>query len=69
MPELVLEELEAQIKQLSELCESLAREKETLQQKQDQWLTERARLVEKGELTRGKLEGILQRLKTLEKCA
>jgi cell division protein ZapB len=61
-----LEALEQKIDELIKLCELLARENRALRSQQHAWATERARLIEKNELAKSKVESMISRLKSLE---
>jgi cell division protein ZapB len=61
-----LELLEYKIDELIKLCELLARENRALRSQQNSWATERARLIEKNELAKSKVESMISRLKSLE---
>ena len=61
-----LESLEQKINELIDLCQLLARENRALRTQQSHWTTERARLIEKNELAKTKVEAMISRLKSLE---
>ena len=61
-----LETLESRINELITLCEQLARENGALRAQQTTWTTERAKLIEKNELAKSKVESMISRLKSLE---
>jgi cell division protein ZapB len=61
-----LETLERKVNELIELCSTLARENRALRAQQHNWSTERARLIEKNELAKSKVEAMISRLKSLE---
>jgi cell division protein ZapB len=58
--------LEQKIDELIQLCEVLNNENHILKAKESNWAIERARLVEKNELARVKIEAMITRLKSLE---
>ena len=58
--------LEKRIDDLAELCASLQMENKSLRNQQTGLVEERARLIEKNELARTKVEQMIQRLKSLE---
>ncbi len=58
--------LESQLDQLIKICELLANENALLRERQSSLVTERAKLIEKNELARNKVESIIGRLKILE---
>ena len=61
-----LDALEARLDQLVSRCEELSREKAALIDRERQWTHERARLIEKQEHMRSRLESMVVRLRTLE---
>jgi cell division protein ZapB len=61
-----LETLEQKIDELIKHCELLARENRALRGQQNAWATERARLIERNELAKSKVESMIGRLKSLE---
>ena len=61
-----LETLESRINELITLCEQLAHENGALRAQQTTWTTERAKLIEKNELAKSKVESMISRLKSLE---
>ena len=58
--------LETKLDQLVQLCDSLQRDNQKLRAKESSWLQERARLIEKNELARTRVEAMITRLKSLE---
>ena len=58
--------LEQKLDELIRLCEVLNNENHLLKSKESNWAMERARLVEKNELARVKIEAMIVRLKSLE---
>lgn len=58
--------LEHQIDQLIYRCQQLEQENKSLRQQEQQWKRERAKLVEKNELARTRVEAMIHRLKALE---
>lgn len=58
--------LEAKIDELIDLCEVLTRENRALRAQQQNWTTERAKLIEKNELAKSRVESMITRLKALE---
>lgn len=61
--------LELKIDELIKLCDVLKTENNTLKNRESNWTQERARLVEKNELARSKIESMILRLKSLEQNA
>ena len=58
--------LESKIDELIELCTVLTRENRALRAQQQNWTTERAKLIEKNELAKSRVESMITRLKALE---
>jgi cell division protein ZapB len=58
--------LESKIDELIELCSVLTRENRALRAQQQNWTTERAKLIEKNELAKSRVESMITRLKALE---
>lgn len=58
--------LETRMQDLIGLCSKLHMENQTLKNQQGSLVEERARLIEKNELARSKVEQMIQRLKSLE---
>jgi len=61
-----LDTLERKINELIELCQALSRENRALRSRQHSWSAERAKLIEKNELAKTKVESMISRLKSLE---
>ena len=61
-----LDSLERKVNELIELVQVLSRENKALRSRQHTWSTERAKLIEKNELAKGKVESMISRLKSLE---
>ena len=61
----VLVRIESQLDELIDLCEKLARENDLLRVREESWLQERARLVEKNDIARSRVEAMIVRLKGL----
>ncbi len=61
-----LDALERKVNELIELCTVLSRENRALRGRQNTWSTERAKLIEKNELAKSKVESMISRLKSLE---
>ena len=59
-------ELEAKVQELLELTSTLARENRALRAQQRNWSSERAKLIEKNELAKSRVESMITRLKSLE---
>ena len=58
--------LERKIEELIDLCDTLGRENKALRAQQRTWSTERAKLIEKNELAKSRVESMIMRLKSLE---
>ena len=61
-----LDALERKVSELIELCQVLSRENRALRGRQNTWSTERAKLIEKNEWAKSKVESMISRLKSLE---
>lgn len=61
-----LDTLERKVNELIELCQVLSRENRALRSRQNNWSSERAKLIEKNELAKSKVESMISRLKSLE---
>lgn len=59
--------LEAKIDALIELCEALTVENLALKAKQESLTADRAKLIEKNELAKSRVESMINRLKALER--
>lgn len=62
-----LGQLEQQIDELLVLTTVLSKENRALRTQQKNWSTERAKLIEKNELAKSRVESMITRLKALEK--
>ena len=62
-----LTQLEQQIDELLVLTQVLSKENRALRTQQKNWSTERAKLIEKNELAKSRVESMISRLKALEK--
>lgn len=63
---LKIDDLETKVEQLIQVHADLLQRHRTLLSERENWRRERARLLEKSELSRGKIEAMIVRLKTLE---
>lgn len=61
-----LESIAAKVEELVDLCERLDRENKTLRRKESEWANERRQLVIKNESARGKVEAMINRLKSMD---
>jgi len=59
-------DLERQVHELIELTSTLTRENRALRAQQSNWTGERAKLIEKNELAKSRVESMITRLKALE---
>ncbi len=57
--------IENQLDELIDLCDKLARENELLRAREASWQQERARLIEKNDIARSRVEAMIVRLKSL----
>ena len=62
-----LNQLEQQLDELLVLTQVLSKENRALRTQQKNWSTERAKLIEKNELAKNRVESMISRLKALEK--
>jgi cell division protein ZapB len=65
MTDNLLARVENQLDELIELCAKLSRENEQLRAREDGWQKERARLIEKNDIARTRVEAMIVRLKSL----
>ena len=54
------------VEELIELCTVLSKENRALRTQQQNWTTQRAKLIEKNELAKSRVESMIVRLKALE---
>ena len=66
VPTFDLATLERQVEELLSACQRLRQENVSLRTRQETLVAERAELIEKTELARGKVESMISRLKSLE---
>ncbi len=62
-----LTHLEKQLDELLVLTQVLSKENKALRAQQKSWSTERAKLIEKNELAKNRVESMITRLKALER--
>ncbi|MEM7098947.1 MAG: TIGR02449 family protein [Pseudomonadota bacterium] len=62
-----LNQLESQVDELLVLTQVLSKENKALRAQQQNWSTERAKLIEKNELAKNRVESMITRLKALER--
>ncbi|MGV0035234.1 MAG: TIGR02449 family protein [Candidatus Azotimanducaceae bacterium WSBS_2022_MAG_OTU7] len=58
--------LEKRIDELIALCDELESKQEAMQTDRENWMQERARLLEKNAMAKAKIEAMIMRLKSLE---
>lgn len=58
--------LEQRIQELIDLCDRLSQENKLLRANAAAWKNERAELIKRNDLARGKVEAMISRLKALE---
>ena len=58
--------LERRVNELISLTEQLSRENKALRTQQENWSVERAKLIEKNELAKSRVESMIGRLRSLE---
>lgn len=58
--------LEHKVDELIQLCGVLGKENRALRAQQHNWSSERAKLIEKNELAKSRVEAMIGRLKSLE---
>lgn len=68
-PEADWQSLEAKVIELIDLTSTLSRENRALRTQQRNWSSERAKLIEKNELAKSRVESMITRLKALEQDA
>ncbi len=61
-----LKQLSRQLDKLIDHCDKLQRDNHALQQREQEWLQERVRLIEKSELARSRVEAMISHLKSLQ---
>lgn len=66
MSESTLAQIENQLEQLIQRFARLREENAILKEKEAQWMNEKARLQEKNDLARARIEAMLNRLKQIE---
>jgi cell division protein ZapB len=62
-----LNQLERQLNELLDLTQVLSKENKALRTQQQNWSSERAKLIEKNELAKNRVESMITRLKALER--
>ena len=64
--EVELKRLEGRLDELVDVCKQLKEENQSLKQRQDLLMTERATLLQKNEQVRARVEAMIGRLKAME---
>jgi cell division protein ZapB len=67
--DLELRRLEKRLEELVVVCRQLQEENQSLRQRQDSLMTERASLLHKNEQVRGRVEAMIGRLKGMEQAS
>lgn len=62
----LLKDVEAKLDELIQLCNRLEKENATLKAKEQGWQQERARLLEKNDIARTRVEAMIKHLKEME---
>ncbi len=62
----LLKDVEAKLDELIQLCNKLEKENATLKAREDGWQQERARLLEKNDIARTRVEAMIKHLKEME---
>ena len=66
MSERLIAEVEAKLEQLVRRYQQLEAENRNLRKQEQEWISERSRLMEKNELARSRIESLITRLKQFE---
>lgn len=66
MSERLIAEVEAKLEQLVQRCQQLDADNRRLRQQEQEWTSERSRLMETNELARTRIESLITRLKQFE---
>lgn len=66
MSEQILSQLESKLDKLISLCNTLEKDNATLRAKEESWVQERKRLIEKNDIARTRVEAMIHHLKNLE---
>lgn len=64
--ELELQRIEKRVEELVRICEQLKEENRSLRQRQDMLVAEKAGLLQKNDMVRGRVEAMIERLKSME---
>jgi cell division protein ZapB len=66
MLERLIAEVEGKLEQLVQRCQQLEADNRALRQQEQEWISERARLMETNELASSRIESLITRLKQSE---
>lgn len=67
--DLELQRIEKRVEELVSICNQLREENQSLRQRQDALVAEKAGLLQKNDLVRGRVEAMIERLKSMEHSA
>ena len=67
--DLELQRIEKRVEELVHICNQLKEENRSLRQRQDLLVAEKAGLLQKNDLVRGRVEAMIERLKSMEHSA
>lgn len=67
--DLELRRIEKRVEELVSICNQLREENQSLRQRQDALVAEKAGLLQKNDLVRGRVEAMIERLKSMEHSA
>jgi cell division protein ZapB len=67
--DLELQRIEKRVDELVRICNQLKEENRSLRQRQELLVSERAGLLQKNDLVRGRVEAMIERLKSMEHSA
>lgn len=66
MDEMDFTTLEARVDELIALCDKLARDNKEMREQQALWEAQRAKLIERNELAKAKIDAMIGRLRSLD---
>lgn len=64
--DLELQRIEKRVEELVSICNQLKEENRSLRQRQEMLVSEKAGLLQKNDLVRGRVEAMIERLKSME---
>lgn len=67
--DLELQRIEKRVEELVNICNQLKEENRSLRQRQELLVSEKAGLLQKNDLVRGRVEAMIERLKSMEHSA